>query len=70
MNIAKLLLLLTVASFTVTACDTNDSAAENAGEAIDDAAQKTKDIAKDTGNAIEDACEDIKDSVNAEDTDC
>ncbi|WP_405240626.1 hypothetical protein [Lentisalinibacter orientalis] len=70
MNIAKLLLLLTVASFTVTACDSNDGAAENAGEAIDKTGQKIKDVAKDTGNAIEDACEDIKDSVNADDTDC
>lgn len=70
MNIAKLLLLLTIASFTVTACDMNDSAAENAGETVDEAGENIEDAATDAGNAIEDACEDVKESVDAEDTDC
>jgi predicted small secreted protein len=70
MNLAKLLLLLMVASFTVTACDMHDSAAENAGEAIDVAGEKIAEAATDAGNAIEDACEDVKESVDAEDTDC
>jgi predicted small secreted protein len=70
MNLAKLLLLLTVASFTVPACDMNDSAAENAGEAIDEAGETIKEAATDAGNAIEDACEDVKESVDAENADC
>ena len=70
MKIAKLLLLLTIASFTVTACDMNDSPAENAGEAMDEAGEKIADAATDAGNAIEDACENVKESVDAEDTDC
>jgi hypothetical protein len=63
MNVAKLLLLMTVASFAIVGCDTNDGGAEELGEAIDDAAT-------DVGNAIEDACEDVKEGANADDTDC
>jgi predicted small secreted protein len=70
MNIARLLLLMMVASFAIVGCDTNDGAAENLGEAIDDAGDKIDDAATDAGNAIEDACEDVKEGVSADDTDC
>ena len=70
MNIARLLLLMMVASFAIVGCDTNDGEAENLGEAIDDAGDKIDDAANDAGNAIEDACEDVKEGVNADDTDC
>jgi predicted small secreted protein len=70
MNIARLLLLMMVASFAIVGCDTNDGGAENLGEAIDDAGDKIEDAATDAGNAIEDACEDVKEGVDADDTDC
>jgi hypothetical protein len=70
MNIARLLLLIVVASFAIVGCDSNDGAAEDFGEAIDDAGDKIGDAATDAGNAIEDVCEDVKEGVNADDTDC
>jgi len=70
MNIARLLLLMTMASFAIAGCDTNDGGAENLGEAVDDVGDKIGDVATDAGNAIEDACEDVKEGVNADDTDC
>lgn len=70
MIIAKLLLLLMVASFGVVGCDMNDGVAENTGEAMDEAGDKVGDAARDTGNAIEDACEDVKDSVDADNPNC
>jgi predicted small secreted protein len=70
MNVAKLLLLMTVASFAIIGCDTNDGGAENLGEAIDETGDKIGDAATDAGNAIEDACEDVKEGVDADDTDC
>jgi predicted small secreted protein len=70
MNVAKLLLLMTVASFAIVGCDTDDGGAENLGEAIDDTGDKIGDAATDAGNAVEDACEDVKEGVDADDTDC
>ncbi len=66
MKIKKLLILLaivSIGSFTTTACDNNDGPAEKAGHKVDAAA-------KDVGNAIEDACEKVKKGADAEDTDC
>lgn len=70
MNIAKLLLIMTVASFAAVGCDTDDGEAENLGESIDNAGESISDAANDAGNAIEDACEDVKEGANADDTDC
>jgi predicted small secreted protein len=70
MNIAKLALLLIVGSFAVTGCESDDGAAERAGENLDEAGEKLQDAARDAGNAVEDACEDVKEGVDAEDTDC
>jgi len=70
MNISKLLLVLTVASFCIASCDSDDGVAEKAGEAMDRTGEKIEQAATDAGNAIEDACESVKEGVDAEDTDC
>ncbi len=70
MNIAKFMLILSIACFATVGCDTDDGEAETLGESIDNAGEKVGDAATDAGNAIEDACEDVKEGANAEDTDC
>jgi hypothetical protein len=70
MNISKLLLVLTVASFSIVSCDSDDGVAERAGEAMDNAGKEIEQAAADAGNAIEDACENVKKGVGAGDTDC
>jgi hypothetical protein len=70
LNIFRLLLLTTVASFAIAACENDDGMAEKAGQALDDAGDTIGDVAADVGNAIEDACEDVKKSADAKDTDC
>jgi hypothetical protein len=59
----KLLSIISVMAFSVAACDSNDGAAEKAGESIDNATT-------DMGNKVEDACEKVKDGVNAKDPNC
>jgi predicted small secreted protein len=49
-------------TMTVVGCE-NDGPVEEAGEAVDEAAQ-------DIGNAVEDACEDAKEGAGASDQDC
>lgn len=70
MNIAKLLLIMSVACFAAVGCDTDDGEAENLGESIDNVGENIGDAANDAGNAIEDACEDVKEGADADDTDC
>lgn len=70
MTIPKLLLLVTIASFAIAACDTNDGMAEKAGEALDKTGAEIDKAATDLGNAVEDACEDVKEGAGAKDTDC
>ncbi len=70
MNIAKLVLLLMVGSFAIVGCDTDDGAAEEAGESLDEAGEELQQAGRDAGNAVEDACEDVKEGAGAEDTDC
>lgn len=62
MRITMVLATLMIAASLAAGCD-NDGPMENAGEAIDDAAQ-------DMGDAVENACEDIKEGAGAEDEDC
>lgn len=70
MNISELLLVVTVASFSIASCDSDDGVAESAGKAMDQTGEKIEQAAIDTGNAIEDACENVKESADAADTDC
>ena len=70
MNILKILLLATAASFTVAACDVNEGIVENSGEAMDSAGYKIWDVATDVGNAVDDACEDVKKSADAKNANC
>ncbi len=70
MNIAKLLLLVALASFATAGCDGDDGMAEKAGKAIDKTGGKIGQAATNAGNAIEDACEDVKESAGAKDTNC
>ncbi|HDY84236.1 hypothetical protein LCGC14_0507700 [marine sediment metagenome] len=62
-TLLKILSIVSVMGFAVSACDNNDGPAEKAGESIDNATT-------DMGNAVEDACEKAKEGVNAQDTDC
>ncbi len=59
----KILSIISVMLFAITACDSDDGAMENAGEEIDNATT-------DLGNKVEDACENLKEGLNAEDSDC
>jgi hypothetical protein len=68
-NIPKLL-LVTVALFVIAGCDSGDDVAEQAGDALDQTAEKIGQAATNAGNAIEDACEKVKESANAENTNC
>jgi predicted small secreted protein len=70
MNILRLLLILTVAAFSMASCDSDDGVAEKAGEAMDKTGEKIEQAATNAGNAIEDACENAKEGVGADDTDC
>ena len=61
----RTLLIISSLLFTTMAlagCE-NDGPVEEAGEAVDEAAQ-------DIGNAVEDACEDVKEGAGASDQDC
>jgi hypothetical protein len=57
------ILIAIVSALGFVGCEMNDGPAEDAGEALDEAAENT-------ANAVEDACEDAKEGVDAEDTDC
>lgn len=59
----KLLSMISVMLFAISACDSDDGAMEKAGEAIDNSAT-------DLGNKVEDACENLKEGVNAKDPNC
>ena len=62
MSIPKVLLLVVLTTFSLTACE-REGPMERAGEKMDDAA-------KDVGNAVEDACEHVKEGVDAADPNC
>jgi hypothetical protein len=64
------MLLVAVALFTVAACDSGDGVAAQAGEVVDQTAEKLGQVASDAGNAIEDVCEEVKENADAENTDC
>lgn len=64
-----LLTILIVGSFAIAGCD-RDGPAEEAGESVDEAAERLKENVDEAGNKVEDACEDVKEGVDAEDTDC
>ena len=70
MQIARLLLILTVGSFAIAGCDRDEGPAEETREAMDSTGERIEDAAEDAGNAMEDACEEMKEGVDAEDTDC
>ena len=55
--------MISVMLFTITACDSDDGAMENAGEKLDN-------TAIDLGNKVEDACENLKEGLNAKDSNC
>ena len=59
----KILSMISVMLFVITACDSNDGPMEKAGEKIDNATT-------DLGNNVEDACENLKEGLNAKDSDC
>ena len=62
-TLIKILSMISVMLFAVSACDSDDGAMEKAGKTIDKAAT-------DLGNKVEDACEDLKAGLNANDPDC
>lgn len=62
MRILMMLVLAVMLAFTGVACDNGDGGAEEAGEAIDEAAEDLKDGAEDVGEAIKDTAEDLKDN--------
>jgi len=70
MNIAKLLLVVTVALFSMASCDSDDGMAEKAGKSLDKTADKIGQAATDAGNALEDACEKAKKNAGADNTNC
>jgi hypothetical protein len=59
----KILSMISVMLFAISACDSDDGAMENAGEKMDNAAT-------DLGNQVEDACEKLKEGLDAKDSDC
>lgn len=57
-------LIITAAlALPLSACDSNDGAAEEAGEKIDNTLEKM-------GNQIEDSCEELKEKTGMKDQDC
>lgn len=62
-TLIKLLSMVSVMLFAISACDSDDGAMEKAGETIDKSAT-------DLGNKVEDACENLKEGVNAKDPNC
>ncbi len=59
----KILSMISVMLFAISACDSDDGAMENAGEKMDKATT-------DLGNQVEDACENLKEGLDAKDSDC
>lgn len=59
----KLLSIISVMLFAISACDSNEGPMEEAGEKIDNATT-------DLGNKVEDACENVKEGLNANDPNC
>lgn len=62
-TLIKLLSIMSLMFFAITACDSDDGTIEKMGQKID----KT---ATDMGNKVEDACEDLKEGLNANDPNC
>lgn len=62
-TLIKLLTMISIMLFAMTACDSNDGAMEQVGEKIDKAAT-------DLGNKVEDGCEELKEGLNAKDSNC
>jgi hypothetical protein len=63
MKVIKQLLLMLLVTAPLMACDTNDGAAEQLGENLDNAAEETQDAMGDAadkiGDGAEEACEEV-----------